>query len=969
MKIRRLTTFVAIMVLFSGVVWAEKGPLNVAIIWHQHQPLYWNRLTGEYELPWVRVHGVQEYIDSPMILEEFPEIHVTYNLQPCLLWQLLDYVQISPEEQAQGGLYEYIGAVDNHLKWVWKLIHEPEALTPEERAMMQEQFFWINGYMFDDDTNDPYYDLRYATLNALKNVRSLTDAELLDAAGLFLLWQISPELHQILGIADLRERNGFTRDEIVRLIRAQHEVLFQVVELYRGAQEFGSELITSPFYHPILPLLAQYGLTEDILGQIENAQRQHESLFGTRAVGVWPPEEAVSDEAVALLAEAGFTWTVTDEAILAQALGHTPDLAELSSPWQFGDITVLFRESELSNRISFSYGNKPTQVAVTDFMDELRQIRSSLLDPEEHLLVVAMDGENWMFMAGYPNNGRDFLRSLYEALSEADWVRNVTPAEFMAAQPDLNNPLVTIPTGSWAGDLSTWVGEPEEDEGWARLAAARDTVGDASDPAEALEAIYAAEGSDWFWWYGSDQDSGTDDLFDWLFKAHLIAAYQKAGTAEEEIPQVLTLRLQNPVSASLGEVNPTLDGKETDTDEWADAVILPGVGGITEIAVGYKETSLYVQVCLEGDPQEWIEDELYLVLYASGRPGEAANVSSRHAQAQLGFALTSAVQVNFTKIKQDGSGVVSRYAADGHGDWTYASSIRTLLQRRVAVSQFIEFAVPFEELGIEPGKAVTLTLVLERPGELLGQAPEQPASAAIPTLVRGVEVFSLADPAGDDHGPGTYTYPLNEVFSEEGLFDLLQYTIYESEDRWQLALDFAVLPNQWNGPQGFSHPIIYLYLDVVAGGRVDSHEEAQAAQLAFNQDHPWDVFLRIAGWPAYGRHMWTANGEGPYLVEVASDPKRGRIIVSIPKELISEIAGWHYVLIGSQDGYGKNYLRAIANTAGEWSGGGCPDPLHAPQIYDYLAPTGDSQQDMLGSHNVQQGGLATLVPVQIKLPE
>jgi len=966
---RKLMAVLILMMLLSGVVWAEKGSLNVAIVWHQHQPIYWNRLTGEYELPWVRVHGVQEYIDSPMILEEFPGIHVTYNLQPSLLWQLLDYVEISTEERSQGGIYEYIGAVDNHLKWIWKLIHEPEALTPEERARMQEQFFWINGYMFDDDANDPYYDLRYATLSALKNTRSLTDAELLDAAGLFLLWQISPELHEILGIANLRGRSGFTKDEIVRLILAQHEVLSQVVKYYRGAQELGSELITSPFYHPILPLLAQSGLKEDILGQLENGQRQHESLFGARAVGVWPPEEAVSDEAVGLLAEAGFTWTVTDEGLLAQTLGHTPSLAELSTPWQFGDMTVLFRESELSNRISFAYGNKPTQVAVTDFMDELHQIWESLPDPEEHLLTVALDGENWMFMAGYPNNGRDFLRSLYEALSEADWVNTVTPAEFLQEHSEFALSLTTIATGSWAGDLSTWAGEPEEDEGWARLAAARETVGTAGDPAEALEAIYAAQGSDWFWWYGTDQDSGTDDLFDWLFKAHLLAAYRKAGTAEEEIPQVLTLRLQNPVAASLGEVSPTLDGKETDADEWADAVILPGAGAITEVALGYKETSLYVQVRPEGDPQEWIGDELYLVLYASGQPGEAANVSSRHAQAQLGFALTSAIQVNFSKVKQDGSGVVSRYAADGKGNWTYASSIRTLSRRRVAVGQLVEFAVPFEELGVEPGKAVTMALVLERPGELLGRAPAQPVLAGIPTLVRGVEVFSLADPAGDDHGPDTYTYPLNGVFSEEGLFDLLRYTVYESKDRWQLAFDFAALPNPWNGPQGFSHPIIYLYMDVAEGGKTDSYDEGQAAQVTFDPDHPWDVFLRIAGWPAYGRHMWTANGEGPYLVEVASDPKRGRIIVTIPKELIPAIAGWHYVLIGSQDGYGENYLRAIGKTAGEWSGGGCPDPFHAPQIYDYLTPTGDSQQAMLGSYNSQEGGFATLVPVQIELSE
>ena len=232
---KAVSAAILVALIGGGGVWA-KGPLNLAIIWHQHQPLYWNRLTGEYELPWVRVHAVQEYIDSPRILAEFPSIHVTYNLQPSLLWQLLDYAEITEEERAQGGLYEYIGAVDNHLKWIWKLLTDPGSLTPEERGKMQEQFFWINGYMFDRDGDDPYFDARYAWLNTVKNSRPLSDQELLDAAGLFLLWQISPELHQELGITGLRGKEGWTREDMIRVIQAQHQALSQVVDAYRQAQ-------------------------------------------------------------------------------------------------------------------------------------------------------------------------------------------------------------------------------------------------------------------------------------------------------------------------------------------------------------------------------------------------------------------------------------------------------------------------------------------------------------------------------------------------------------------------------------------------------------------------------------------------------------------------------------------------------------------------------------------------------------
>ena len=966
---RKALTFLVLLVLLSGLALAEKGPLNVAIIWHQHQPLYLNRITGEYELPWVRVHGVQEYIDSPRILTEFPDIHVTYNLQPSLLWQIMDYVQITPQERAKGGLYQYIGAIDDHLQWIWKLITAPQSLSADERAKMQEQFFWINGYVFDNDGNDPYYDPHYAELNALKGECAFTDQELMDTAGLSLLWEISPELHEDLRISELRGKSGFTKADIIDLIKAQHTVLAHVVDDYKQVQGIGSELITSPFYHPILPLLCDRGWEADALGQIAAGQAQHTALFGAPAVGVWPPEEAVSDKAVQLLAQAGFSWTVTDNGILAQSLGHTPSVDELTSPWRYDDIDVLFRNTDLSNRIAFSYGNKPTRLAVSDFMCKLHQIWDQLPSPEDHLLTIALDGENWMFMAGYPNNGRSFLRALYQAITDDNDVLTVTPKEFLAAHDTAIRTLPKIATGSWGGDLSTWIGEPEENEAWSRLEAARAVVEDAGDPPRALEAIYAAEGSDWFWWYGSDQDSGTDDMFDWLFKANLVAAYKAAGTPQDQIPQVLSLRLASPITASLGEVKPTLDGAVTSPDEWAEAASFAGSGAIDRFSVGYGDGMLYVMVKTSEPASNLIGKSIHLAMYTSGQPGSPQNVTTHYSGAQLGFGLGSAAEINLSKIKADGSGIVSRYAPDGAGNWHYASSIATLLSRKAAVGDVIEFEIPFKELGVEPGKAMTLVVALEEDGMMSGRAPASPVLAQLPTLVQGTVVFSMTDPKGDDNGTGTYTYPTNNVFSEKGLFDLTAYTLYDSGKNWQFAFDIATLPNPWNGPQGFSHPIIYLYLDVKDGGSNVSSDEATAAQVQFDPDHPWNVFVRIAGWPAYGRHLWTADGTGPELVTVASDPKKGRIIVTISKSILPQVDGWHYVMVGSQDGYGKNYLRAIGKVAGEWAGGGCPNAMWAPQIYDYLAPAGTSQADILSSYDAQQGTYATLLPVHVQVEQ
>lgn len=963
---KRIAVLVLAGFLLALSAGAEKAPLQLSIVWHQHQPLYWNRLTGEYELPWVRVHAVQEYIDSARISAEFPSVHVSFNLQPSLLWQIEDYATTTPEEAARGGLYELVGAVDNHLQWLWNLVHEPGALSDGDRAALEEQSFWINGYMFDDDADDPYYDLRYSELNALRATRRLTDQELLDAASLFLLWQISPELHDELGLLSLRNRTGFAWDDVAAILRAQTSVIQSVVGAYQQAAALGNELFTSPFYHPILPLLVERGWTRDVLGQIEAAQQQHSALFGGRSAGIWPPEQAISDAAVSLLAQAGLAWTTSDEGLLAQAIGRTPTPHDLTQVYCFDGMAMLFRHTELSNKISFAYGNKPTQEAVADFMAEVRRIYDAIEDPAGRVLTVALDGENWMFMAGYPDNGRGFLRALYAELAATDWVRAVTPSEALAASP-VRVTLSHLPTGSWAGDLSTWVGEVDEDEAWERLASARDVVRAAGDPDDALQAIYAAQGSDWFWWYGTDQDSNTDDLFDWLFKAHLIGAYTAAGVAAADIPAVLSLRLVPPMPVSLGEASVIVDGVPGEEDGWEDAVSIAGSGLLADVRLAYRESNLLVLLETSMTRADLVAEDLLLTLYASGRPGEPANTTTRYGGLPLGFPLTSAIHVNFAKLDPTGLGVVSKYAADGRGGWTYASLLRTIGDRKVAVGSAIEFSVPFSELGIEPGKSVTIAFVLEGSSRHAAQIPARPVLASIPTLIRGTERASVEDPRGDDHGTGTYVYPLNSVFAVDGLFDLVRYSVYDADNAWQFAFDFAALTNPWNGPQGFSHPILYLYFDISAGGSTVTHPEGEAARVTFDPEHAWDVFVRVAGWPAYGRHLWTASGEGPYLVDVASDPKRGRVIVTIPKTLLATAEGWHYVLVGSQDGYGQNYLRSIGQSPGEWAGGGIPDPFWAPPIYDLLVPEGVTQEAVLSSYDAAARRYAVLTPLHITL--
>jgi hypothetical protein len=61
--------------------------IHLALLWHQHQPLYKElggrqRRRGSYRFPWVRLHALRDYYGMAALLEDHPGVHVTINLTP-----------------------------------------------------------------------------------------------------------------------------------------------------------------------------------------------------------------------------------------------------------------------------------------------------------------------------------------------------------------------------------------------------------------------------------------------------------------------------------------------------------------------------------------------------------------------------------------------------------------------------------------------------------------------------------------------------------------------------------------------------------------------------------------------------------------------------------------------------------------------------------------------------------------------
>jgi alpha-amylase/alpha-mannosidase (GH57 family) len=556
-------------------------PLSLAIVWHQHQPKYLRDLkTGEYMEPWVRMHAIKDYYDMAAILRHYPQIHFTVNLTPVLLVQLQDLID---------GWDNGTGT-DAYLRMTLK---DADSLTRDDQVYLLTHFFNAN---WDHMIN---IWPRYKELKDKKGGDS--EAELVAAAATFtaqdwrdlqawfnLAW-FDPDFQEgdvtlpdgkVVTVKDLIEKGrGFTEADKRRIIETQIEIMKNVVPIHRELQDEGQiEVITTPFYHPILPLIydtnlarvAMPGVTlpeerfsypQDAQAQVDMAAEYYKTTFGRPPRGMWPAEGAVAQEIVPTVAAGGFLWMASDDQILQYSLGASSLTTAqrcrmyMASEGEAG-VAMVFRDHRLSDDIGFNFGKMNGVQAANSMMQSLYSIHRELAaDDEDHIVSIILDGENaWEW---YPHDAKEFMNSWYSQLSDAPWISTVTVGGYLDEHPP-TRALPRLWAGSWIGhDFATWIGEPEENLAWDDLAKARADLQrhiDANDvDPQALESamneIYAAEGSDWFWWYGSDQTSPSEGAFDAIYRGTLANAYTLVG---EEPPDFLSQSILTSAASGAG---------------------------------------------------------------------------------------------------------------------------------------------------------------------------------------------------------------------------------------------------------------------------------------------------------------------------------------------------------------------------------------------------------------------------------
>jgi UDPglucose--hexose-1-phosphate uridylyltransferase len=333
---------------------------------------------------------------------------------------------------------------------------------------------------------------------------------------------------------------------MARWILAQPAELIDLWNRIAGLQ--GVEVSTSPFAHPIMPLLIdtqiveaswaphppprvpEFRYPEDARWQLAEGlsfMREH----GFDPAGCWPPEGSVSEEAVAVYGEAGVRWLVTDEGILERSLGRplrngSNTSAELYQRWQVrgeGPM-IFFRDRSLSDAIGFEFGRWEDEGKAAEALSRrLSGIAREL--PEDASIVIALDGENpW---SHYPENGGRFLRELTNRLHHSG--PELVPATLGSiSEPGNASTLDRLHPGSWINStFATWIGNPEKTRAWEILSAIRQSIEEKG--VDRPDSLLLAEGSDWFWWLGDDNPTELAPLYDDIFRHHLADACAQAA--------------------------------------------------------------------------------------------------------------------------------------------------------------------------------------------------------------------------------------------------------------------------------------------------------------------------------------------------------------------------------------------------------------------------------------------------------
>ncbi|MGM0607628.1 MAG: glucodextranase DOMON-like domain-containing protein [Candidatus Muiribacteriota bacterium] len=900
-------------IIIFGVLFAffsHASSLNVAIVWHHHQPDY--NLDGIYQAPWVRLHSIKDYVYMVDVIQDYPGIKLNINMVPSLLSQIEDYVFNDAED-------------------IFTILMQknPENFTYTEKKFILERAF--DAHRENVIFKIPPY-LKFLEKRGMNNsevdekiISRFSSQDLRDLLVWFNLAWFNPELRHKVDRLWQKEKN-FNDDDIKELLHIQKKIMASIIPLHRKLQNRGRiEIMATPFFHPILPLIydnsiaqksypgmklpEKYSEPESAHAHLSQALEFHTVRFGKRPAGMWPAEGSVSKDTIDLYAQENVSFLLTGDEVLSRSTGENfsrdnngvpQNASSLYKPYVVKgnnkEVNIFFRDSILSDNLGFEYAQMSSKEAVAEFAETLYSIKESLDNPEEHIITIVLDGENaWQ---NYEKNGIYFFKEFYSFLSNDDNFQTVLLSDYLKSSPK-KGVIKELWPGSWINaDFAIWIGEEESNVAWNYLKEAREVVNSVfyrlsdKNKEKVTRLIMKAEGSDWFWWFGDRQDSGNDAFFDRMFRETLKNIYYFCGV---DYPDYLDMPIIQSESANENQLQkffkPEINAKLDKNWDKAYSIRNSENSGVMARTGNFPEQFRYTTY----------KDNFYFLLEFS------SDIEEKDIDRVVFSTDSTQIELKDTHFEYD--------------------------------NNIIE-GVIFEKIS---------RIKVDYYGETFISLPGDKFVPVKYSIKDNIEIVrSFDDSIGDDYGPGHYVYPENNIFSE-GTFDLTYFEVGKDSKYYYFIAGVENIENIWDGPTGFSLQTLDIYINTTEDSLKTQLLENRGACAAGNYEYA----ISVEGWKR--DLIFYENGEKInkiHALDVWVDKIESNIIIRVSRENFKfslEEAGFIVAIMG-QDGHNlPSRIRNVEKERSEWSFGGAKEHNLGLNIIDIIDKK--NQKEILNEKN------------------
>jgi hypothetical protein len=196
------------------------------------------------------------------------------------------------------------------------------------------------------------------------------------------------------------------------------------------------------------------------------------------------------------------------------------------------------------------------------------------------------------------------------------------------------------------------------------------------------------------------------------------------------------------------------------------------------------------------------------------------------------------------------------------------------------------------------------------------------------SMAAGTVLYSVSDPQGDALGDGVYALP--STVTDASSLDLRTFTAIDNAQKLELQLSFGSLQNPERAPNGFSAPVIDVFINTERGGI----EELGMTGFHSPPGRGWRYHLHVNGWNSYLETAQNApqNARVSSKVKVQVDGANVVLGTQLPAD-----AYRYWALVSLYDPLSKQGVQEVSSEASALRlSSNLQDP---PSVLDILSPS------------------------------